>query len=177
LPFTASVRSAAPFGYADAGWLGSKVGLICLVPKSRFAIDSPLEREGFEPSVPHEMGYRYKTASCASVTGFHSRTDSPFRDRGPRVRIHLPPAESRANHRFLSGGAHVPHSRALRPRHLGDTRRGRTRRHGESVAQPGVSGRSASRRRRGRQINNHLWTKIGGRTGKLPRRQYCISCE
>jgi hypothetical protein len=55
--------------------------------------------------------------------------------QGPMVRIHFPPAESRANHRFLSGGAHVPHSRALRPRHLGDTRRGRTRRHGESVAQ------------------------------------------
>ena len=35
----------------------------------------------------------------------------------------------------------------------------------------------ASRRRRGRQINNHLRTKIGGRAGKQPRRQYCISCE
>jgi hypothetical protein len=46
-----------------------------------------------------------------------------------------PSAESRANRRFLRGGAHVPHSRALRPRHLGDTRRGRTRRHGERVAQ------------------------------------------
>jgi hypothetical protein len=53
----------------------------------------------------------------------------------PRVRIPSTPAESRANHRFLSGGAHVPHSLALRPRQLGDTRRGRTRRHGESVAQ------------------------------------------
>ena len=62
-----------------------------------------------------------------------SRTCHPH--RGPRVRILFPPVKSRANHRFLSGGAHVPHSRALGPRHLGDTRRGRTRRHGESVAQ------------------------------------------
>jgi len=33
---------------------------------------------------------------------------------GPMVRIRLFPAESRANHRFLSGGAPVAHSRALR---------------------------------------------------------------
>jgi hypothetical protein len=29
--------------------------------------------------------------------------------REPMVRIHFPPAESRANHRFLCGGAHVDH--------------------------------------------------------------------
>jgi hypothetical protein len=65
----------------------------------------------------------------------HDLPPGVSRPLGPRVRIHFPPAESRANHRFLSGGAHVPHSLALRPRQLGDTRRGRTRRHGESVAQ------------------------------------------
>jgi hypothetical protein len=46
--------------------------------KVRFESDSLVERDGFEPSVPREMGYRYKTASCASATGFHSRKDSPF---------------------------------------------------------------------------------------------------
>ena len=36
---------------------------------------------------------------------------------GPRVRISFPPAESCANHRFLSGGAHVAHPlwRRLQP--------------------------------------------------------------
>ena len=46
-----------------------------------------------------------------------------------------------------------------------------------ALRNPGSAAGRASRRRRGRQINNHLPTKIGGRAGKQPRRQYCISCE
>ena len=46
-----------------------------------------------------------------------------------------------------------------------------------ALRNPGSAAGRASRRRRGRQINNHLRTKIGGRAGKQPRRQYCISCE
>jgi hypothetical protein len=37
-----------------------------------------------------------------------------FARAGLAVRIRLPPAESRANHRFLGGGAHVAHFQALR---------------------------------------------------------------
>jgi hypothetical protein len=52
--------------------------------RNRKFADSPLEGDGFEPSVPREMGYRYKTASCASVTGFIPERTHPFAtgDRG-----------------------------------------------------------------------------------------------
>jgi hypothetical protein len=53
-------------------------------PERWFALDSTLEESGFEPSVPREMSYRYKTASCASVTGFIPERTHPFAtgDRG-----------------------------------------------------------------------------------------------
>jgi hypothetical protein len=64
-----------------------------------FARDSPLEGDGFEPSVPREMGYRYKTASCASVTGFIPERTHPFAtgDRGfefvsPQRRVQCEPS-------------------------------------------------------------------------------------
>jgi hypothetical protein len=62
----------------QSGWIGKRflgeARLPVLVTiRNRWFADSPLEGDGFEPSVPRKMGYNYKTASCASVTGSHSR--------------------------------------------------------------------------------------------------------
>jgi hypothetical protein len=38
---------------------GCSIG--ALIEEVRFAADSPLEGDGFEPSVPRKMGYRFET--------------------------------------------------------------------------------------------------------------------
>jgi hypothetical protein len=66
-----------------------------------FALDSPLEGDGFEPSVPHQKDlckHRNRRRSRRSATGLETMIrglDPPPNPRGgPRVRIHLPPAAS-----------------------------------------------------------------------------------
>src|SRR6478672_12462545 len=62
------------------------------LPKTKFAADSPLEGDGFEPSVPHK-----KQPFLAAPFGPAIRLPQQkpaLSCRGPMVRIHLPPAAS-----------------------------------------------------------------------------------
>src|SRR4029077_16922734 len=61
-------------------------------PKIRFAPDSPLEGDGFEPSVPHKK--QPFLAAPVRSRNSPSATKPALSCRGPMVRIHLPPAES-----------------------------------------------------------------------------------
>src|SRR5207249_3266596 len=94
----------------DLASLGNIVG--ALIERVRFAADSPVEGTGFEPSVPllrkallgvANRRRRHERRSHLQVqvrNGNACRewlpTGFPFAE-GPRVRIRLPPAESRAN--------------------------------------------------------------------------------
>ena len=67
-------------------------------PRDRFAVDSPLEEAGFEPSVPRDTT---KFSTPAHVTAFRAAVsdwqlpEEPFAGAGPMVRIRFPPAKSR----------------------------------------------------------------------------------
>jgi len=100
-------------------------------PKAQYGSspDSPLEGTGSEPSVPLLRNALLGVANRTRLHEKRSHLQVQVRDgdacpewlpiafpftAGPRVGIRLPPAESQANHRFLSRGAYVAHSRALR---------------------------------------------------------------
>jgi hypothetical protein len=56
-------------------------------PKVRFAIDSPLEGGGFEPSVPAETGHRSELAIWVSAPGCTGcDVDGPLDDTEPAKR-------------------------------------------------------------------------------------------
>ena len=67
-----AVRSAAP-----------KVGLICLVPKSRFAIDSPLEGDGFELV----WGFSCQVVVFGLLPVLCSEREGPFFVPSPAIRF------------------------------------------------------------------------------------------
>ena len=59
------------------------------VSKVRFALDSPLEGDGFEPSVPVARELVYVAEGELGIDGAAKKFGG-----GPVVRIHLPPPES-----------------------------------------------------------------------------------
>ena len=79
---------------------------------AQFAPDSSLEGTGFEPSVPrHERNESHSgTGTVTEATKVRLEAVA-YLFQVPMVRIHSPPAESRANQRFPSSGARILETR------------------------------------------------------------------
>jgi hypothetical protein len=100
------LRAAAPARESTLAFLRG------ILEEVRFALDSPLEEDGFEPSVPLlrkallGVANRDGGTKGGATYRFRSETAMPCLEWlpiafpfavGPRVRIRLPPAPSRAN--------------------------------------------------------------------------------
>ena len=83
-PHPSALRQAKP--------ARSQVSARVRLPAQRFVPDSPLERDGFEPSVPHRSAPVSEQPARPPMTAGRSR----FRNRELKVRIHLPPAGSQS---------------------------------------------------------------------------------
>jgi hypothetical protein len=74
-----------------------------LIEEVRFASDSPLEGDGFEPSVPRKF---FGRPSIPAQFTFRNIKPAPSR-QGPMVRIDLPPARSLVRTGLVNGWAEI----------------------------------------------------------------------
>src|ERR1700749_4656674 len=94
-----------------------------LIEEVRFASDSPLEGDGFEPSVPHKKT-TLLAARARSRNSPSARKTGSFVP-GPMVRIHFPPAGSqvRTRHRGSAINVRCHRSAIISPRKFAKLRK------------------------------------------------------
>jgi Zinc-binding dehydrogenase len=76
--------------------------------KARFAPDSPLEGNGFEPSVPRERDYAFQDRPVRSLRQFRSRDGDNFRQAGGGTDLGRPASRQINRRRCVKRLTHVP---------------------------------------------------------------------
>jgi hypothetical protein len=74
----------------------------------KFATDSPLEGDGFEPSVPRERDYAFQDRPVRSLRQFRSRDGDNFRQAGGGTDLGRPASRQINRRRCVKWLTHVP---------------------------------------------------------------------
>ena len=82
--------------------------LVGFAPEIRFAPDSPLEGDGFEPSVPRERDYAFQDRPVRSLRQFRSRDGDNFRQAGGGTDLGRPASRQINRRRCVKWLTHVP---------------------------------------------------------------------